>query len=123
MKRLVDHRYLADAQHAELRALLEKAGVPFHETPTHLFSFGAIWVPDEAFERARDLLRTQSSSYAARAREAWEREWEAEHRGSALRWYLNQVALDPAGAIGRTILLVLALAIFVGWPLWFVVRG
>ena len=42
---------------------------------------------------------------------------------SALRWYVSQVALDPAGAIGRTILLVLALAIFVGWPLWFVVRG
>ena len=34
-----------------------------------------------------------------------------------------RVALDPAGAIGRTILLVLALAIFLGWPLSFVFRG
>lgn len=123
MKRLVDHRYLAEAQHAELLALLDKAGVPFHETPTHLFSFGAVWVMDEDFERARDILRAQSGAYAARAREDWEREWAQEHRGSALRWYANQVALDPAGAIGRTVLLVLAVAVFVVWPLWYVVRG
>ena len=36
--------------------MLEKAGVSFHETPTHLFSFGAIWVADEDFERAGAIL-------------------------------------------------------------------
>ena len=123
MKRLVEHRFLTEEQHAELLALLRKADVPFHETPTHLLSFGAIWVLEEDFGRAREILREESAAYAARAKEEWEREWTVEHRGSALRWYARQVALDPAGTLGRTVLLVLAFAAFVLWPLWYVVRG
>lgn len=123
MKRLVDHRFLTEAQHAELLALLRNAGIPFHETPTHLLSFGAVWVLEEDFERARGILREESAAYAARAKADWDREWALEHRGSALRWYARQVAHDPAGTIGRTVLLALAFAAFVLWPLWYVIRG
>lgn len=122
MKRLVDTRYLAEAQYDELMGLLRGAGIPVHETQTHLFSFGALWVPDESFERARAVLREQSGAYAARAREEWEREWELQHRGSALRWFTYRLLSDPSGVLLRVLLLALAVAAFVGYPIWYLLR-
>ena len=122
MKRLVDTRYLADEQYDELTTLLRAAGIPMHETPTHLFAFGALWVPDSEFDRAREILRTQSKAYAARAREAWEREWELQHRGSALRWFAYRVLSDPGAVLLRVLLLALAVGAFVVYPIWYVLR-
>jgi hypothetical protein len=122
VKRLVDTRYLAEAQYDELMGLLRGAGIAVHETPTHLFAFGALWVPDESFERARSILREQSGAYALRAREEWEREWELQHRGSALRWFIYRLLGDPGGVLLRVLLLALALAAFVGYPLWVLLR-
>jgi hypothetical protein len=122
VKRLVDTRYLAEAQYDELMELLRGAGIAVHETATHLFSFGALWVPDEAFERARAILREQSSAYAARAREAWEQEWALQHRGSALRWFTYRLMSNPRPVLLRVLLLAIALAAFVGYPVWVLLR-
>jgi len=102
--------------------LLKSAGIPVHETPTHLFSFGALWVPDESFGQARDILRTQSKAYAVRAREEWEREWELQHRGSALRWFAYRLVSNPGEVLMRVLLLALAVGAFVGYPIWYVLR-
>jgi hypothetical protein len=122
MKRLVDTRYLAEAQYEELMSLLRAAGIPVHQTPTHLFSFGALWVPDEHFERARELLSGQASAFAARAREQWQREWEVEHRGSGLRWFAHRLFHNPAGMLLRVLLLALAVGAFVLYPIWYSLR-
>jgi len=58
MKRLVDTHHLADEQYKELLFLLQQARIHVHETHTHLLSFGALWVMDEDFGRAREILRT-----------------------------------------------------------------
>ena len=122
MKRLVDARHLAEEQHEELRSLLEQARIPVHETPTRLFAFGALWVPEEDFGRAQEILRAESKAYAASARETWEREWELQHGGSALRWLAYRVLSDPLEMLLRLLLLALAAGAFVGFPLWVVLR-
>ena len=122
MKRLVDTRYLEDAQYDELMALLRRAGIPVHETRTHLFSFGALWVPDQSFDRARGILRNESAAFAARAREEWEREWALQHRGSALRWFAYRLLSDPVEILLRVLLLALAVGAFVLYPVWIMLR-
>ena len=122
MKRLVDTRYLADPQYDEVMSLLRGAGIPVHETHTHLLSFGALWVLDEHFARAQEILRTESKAYAARAREVWEREWELQHRGSALRWFAYRLLSDPMEVLLRVLLLALAIGAFVLYPLWVILR-
>jgi hypothetical protein len=122
VKRLVDTRYLEDAQYDELMSLLREAGIPVHETRTHLFSFGALWVPDESFDRAREILRNESTAFAARAREAWEREWELQHRGSMLRWFAYRLLSDPLEMLLRVLLLALAIGAFVLYPIWIMLR-
>jgi hypothetical protein len=123
LKRLVDTGRLAEEQYVELTGLLRKAGIQFHETQTHLFSFGALWVLDEDFPRATEILRTESQAYAARAREEWEREWQMEYRGSFLRWFIHRLWRSPSGMLARIVLLALALWVFVLWPLSYVVKG
>lgn len=114
---------LAEDQRDELIALLDRAGIPYHETQTHLFSFGAIWVPDGDFTRATEILKTESKAYAARAREEWEREWRTEYRGSFTRWFIHRLWYSPSGMLARLVLLGLALWFFVLWPLSFVWKG
>ncbi|MFY9316981.1 MAG: hypothetical protein WAO95_15665 [Burkholderiales bacterium] len=122
MKRLVDTRYLEDAQYDELMSLLRRARIPVHETRTHLLSFGALWVPDESFDRAREILRNESTAFAARARQEWEREWELQHRGSALRWFAYRLLSDPMEVLLRVLLLALILGAFLLYPLWVILR-
>jgi hypothetical protein len=122
MKRLVDTRYLADQQYDEVMSLLREARIHVHETRTHLLSFGALWVLDEDFERAREILRTESKAYAARAREDWEREWALQHRGSALRWFAYRLLSDPMEVLLRALLLALAVGALLIYPLWVILR-
>jgi hypothetical protein len=120
MKRLVDIGRLEEDQFDELLVLLNNAGIRHHETQTHLFSFGAIWVLEEDFPRATEILRTESKAYAARAREEWEREWQNEYRGSFTRWFIHRLWRSPTGMLGRVILLALAVWFFALYPLWHV---
>jgi hypothetical protein len=122
MKRLVDTHRLADEQYDELTSLLREAGVRVHETHTHLLSFGALWVPDEDFARARDILRNESAAYATRARAEWEREWELQHRGSKLRWFAYRLLSNPGEVLLRVLLLALTMGAFVLYPIWYILR-
>jgi hypothetical protein len=122
VKRLVDTRHLEAEQYDELQSLLRQASIPVHETHTHLFSFGALWVPDESFDRAREILRNESAAFAARAREEWEREWALQHRGSALRWFAYRLLSDPMEVLLRVLLLALAVGAFLLYPLWIILR-
>jgi hypothetical protein len=122
MKRLVDTHHLADEQYDELSKLLREARIPVHETRTHLLSFGAFWVQDEDFPRAQEILRGESKAYAQRARAEWEREWELQHRGSALRWFAYRLLSNPGEVLLRVLLLALVAGAFVGYPLWIILR-
>jgi hypothetical protein len=119
MKRLVDTGNLADAQYDELQALLAQARIPVHETRTHLFAFGALWVADEDFARAQEILRQESASFAQGARAEWEQRWREDYRGSTLHWLWHRAWEDPAGLLARVLLLAVAVGGFVLYPLYY----
>src|SRR5512134_211770 len=112
MKRLTALSQLEGKQLDELRALLRERGIEVSETAPTLFSSGALWVPEQDLEQARDLLNQESAAFAARAREEWEREWREEHRSSGARWLLARLRANPA-----EMLLALALLAFLVWLL------
>ncbi|HEX6829111.1 MAG TPA: DUF6164 family protein [Burkholderiales bacterium] len=114
MKRLIALSLLEARQLDELRALLYAHGIEFSETPPSLISSGSIWVREHDFERSKELLEQESAAFAARAREAWQREWWEEHRASHVRWLLARLRANP----GEMILALGLLAFFV-WLLVF----
>jgi hypothetical protein len=122
MKRLVDTGDLAQDQYKELASLLRQERISVHETHTHFMDYGALWVKDEDFARAREILQTESAVYAIRTRSRWERQWRTEHKSSALRWFTHRLFRSPAGTIARVLFLVLMVGVFVVYPLWHVVR-
>ena len=123
MRRLVDTGHLAGSQYNELVSLLRQERIRFHETQTHFMDNGAIWVQDEDFPRATEVLRTESTVYGARARSKWEREWQTEYKSSSIRWFAHRLFRSPVGTIVQVLLLVLMVAAFVLYPLWHVVRA
>lgn len=122
MKRLVGLGQLEAGQLEELRELLKARGIEFSETPPSLISFGSLWVPDEDFARAKELLEQESTTFAARARETWEQEWRGVHQGSYLRWLFARLRANP----GEMLLALLLFAFFVGlfgvYPLAYLLR-
>ncbi|HSD61396.1 MAG TPA: DUF6164 family protein, partial [Burkholderiales bacterium] len=90
--------------------LLNTHGIEYSETPPSLISFGSVWVRDEDFQRAKELLAQESAAFAARARDAWGREWRELHRASYARWLVARLRTQP----GEMLLALLLLAFFVG---------
>ena len=84
---------------------------------------GAIWVADEDFPHAKDVLRAQATVFAAGAKAKWERQWRTEHKGSTVRWFMHRLFRSPVGMVVRLVLLTLMVAAFVIYPLWHVVRA
>jgi hypothetical protein len=123
MKRLVDSAQLDEPQYKELVSLLRQERIPFHETQTHFMDNGAIWVAEEHFSRATDVLRTESAVYGARAKAKWERQWRTEYKSSFVRWFTHKLFRSPVGTVVRLVLLILMLAAFVVYPLWHVARA
>jgi hypothetical protein len=72
VKRLVDLRDLELGQYKELTHMLRRDGIFLHETTTSFMAYGAILVTDADFPRAVEILRSESASYAARARAKWD---------------------------------------------------
>lgn len=122
MKRLVGLAQLEPNQLEELRALLRADGIEFTETPPSLISFGSIWVADEQFPRAREILQQESAVFAARAREIWLREWREEHRRSYLRWLLARLRGNPAEVILAFLLLAFFVGLAVVYPLLYLAQ-
>jgi hypothetical protein len=117
MKRLVDLRDLEPGQYKELTHMLRREGIFLHETTTNFMAYGAIWVRDDDFPRAIELLRGESASYAARARAKWEREWRIEYKSSYARWLAQKFFHSPLGMIAQIVLLLLVLWLFVLLPI------
>ena len=123
MRRLVDTGHLAEPQYNELVSLLRQERIRFHETQTHFMDNGAIWIQDEDFRRAKDVLRTESTVYAVRAKSKWEREWKTEYKSSFVRWFAHRLFRSPLGTIVQLVFLILMVGVFVLYPLWHVVRA
>ena len=122
MKRLVGLGQLEAGQLEELRELLRSRGVEFSETPPGLVSLGAIWVPDEDFERAKELLEQEAAAFAAQARETWQQEWRGEHRGSWARWLFARLRARPAEMLLALLLFAFFVGLFVAYPLAYLLR-
>src|ERR1044071_6178421 len=105
MRRLVDTGQLAGPQYKELVSLLHQERIRFHETQTHFMDNGAIWVQDNDFPRATEILRTESTVYGVRTRSKWEREWKTEYKGSFVRWFAHRLFRSPVGTIIRVVVL------------------
>ena len=123
MRPLVKLAHLAPRQHDEVIALLRAHNVHFREVPSGMFGVGFIMVADDDFARAKALLRDEAREFAKEAREEWERSWRTEYGGSWLRWFFHHLWRNPGGTIARVILLVVMVAIFVVYPVWYVARS
>jgi hypothetical protein len=123
MKHLVKLSDMAPRQYDEVVALLRRHGVQFKEIPSGMFDTGFIMVADRDFAAAKTILRDESREFAKEAREAWERSWRNDHGGSTIRWFYHGLLKDPVGTIGKLVLLVLMVTLFVIFPVWYVVRG
>jgi hypothetical protein len=122
VKRLIGLAQLESNQLTELRESLRAAEVAFTETPPSLLSFGAIWVADDDLDRARDLLLQESATFAAQAREAWQREWREQHHRSYVRWLLARLRGNPAEIIAALLMLAFFGWLLVIYPLLYLVR-
>jgi len=122
MKRLISLGQLEAGQLEELRELLQANGIEYFVAPPSLISFGTIWVPDDDFQRSKELLGQESAAFAARARKTWEQEWREGHRNSYVRWLIARLRTNP----GEMILALLLFAFFVGllvvYPLAYFLR-
>jgi|SRR5687768_5642599 len=123
MRHLVKLSDLEPKQYDEVVALLRKHRVNFRETPSSFIGAGTIQVAESDFSAAQMILREESSKFAKEARERWEQEWRTEYRGSVARWFLHRLKQRPAGTVGELILLIIAIAIFLIYPVWYVVRA
>ncbi len=122
MKRLIGMGQLESGQLEELRELLESNGIEYSETAPSLISFGSIWVPDEDFERSKELLQQESAAFAARARGAWEQEWRETHRGSWARWLYARLRARPGEVLLALLLFAFFVALFVVYPVAYLLR-
>lgn len=122
MKRLVGLSQLEAAQLEELKALLRADGIEFSETPPSLISFGSIWVRDEDFPHAKARLLEESAAFAERARAAWRKEWEEEHRRSYARWLFARLRGNPAEVILALLLLAFFVGVLLVYPLLYLLR-
>lgn len=123
MKHLVKLSELESKQYDEVVALLLKHRVNFRETPGSFIGAGTIQVDESDFATAKRILREESREFAKEARDRWEQEWRTEHGGSVARWFLHRLKQRPGGTVGELILLIIAIAIFLVYPIWYVVRA
>ena len=122
MRRLVDLTDLETKQYEELIGLLRGSRIAMHETISNSMGNGAIWVRDSDFPRAVTILRKESASFAANARETWERQWEIENKNSFMRWFAHKLFRSPVGTLFQVVLLALLIGVFVIFPTLYVLR-
>lgn len=121
MKRLVPLP-LDPEQHEDLARVLDEARIDWREvkSPSRLFSSDAIWVADEDFVRARELLRQQSEAFAAKRRSEWQAEWTSEHAESYARWLWRRMRENPAGLLLKLAALIVLAGLLLLFPMMFV---
>lgn len=118
MKRLVGLP-LEEGQEDDILRMLDEARISYRITRSFsiFIGGGAIWVPDEDYPRARELLEREAQAFAASARAKWRAEWRTEHRGSYLLWLWNRFRRTPPSTLLKVIVLIGILGLMLFYPL------
>ena len=118
MKRLVALP-LEPEQEREILCLLDEAGIAHKETRSRsrLFGSDAIWVSEQDYLRAREIVDSEAAEYAAAARAEWNAEWRREHGGSYARWLWNRLRRTTPEALVRALVLILLVGLMLLYPL------
>ena len=109
-KPLLNLRNVPDDEADDVRAMLDAAGIAFHETPPGPFglSAGAIRVSDEAdFPRARRLM----DDYQAQRRDRARAERAAALRDGTARTFRDVLREEPLRVVVNVIAIVFLLAL------------
>ena len=122
MKRLVGLP-LEEGQEDDILRMLDEARIAYRVTRSLsiLIGGGAIWVPDEDYPRARELLEREAQAFAAAARAQWRSEWRTEHQGSYLLWLWNRFRQTPPSTLLKALALLGLLALMLLYPLALVI--
>lgn len=118
MKRLVALP-LESEQEREILRLLDEAGIAHKETraKSKLFGSDAIWVSEQDYLRAKQIVDKESAEYAAAARAQWQAEWRREHGGSYARWLWSRLRRATMEDFMRALFLVALLGLMLLYPL------
>ncbi len=118
MKRLVALP-LESEQEREILRLLDEAGIVHKETraKSKLFGSDAIWVSEQDYLRAKQIVDKESAEYAAAARAQWQAEWRREHGGSYARWLWSRLRRATMEDFMRALFLVALLGLMLLYPL------
>ena len=117
MKRLVALPLEAE-QEREILRLLDEAGIAHKETraKSRLFGSDAIWVSEQDYLRAKQIVDKESAEYAAAARAQWQAEWRREHGGSYARWFWSRLRRATPEDVVRALFLVALLSLMLLYP-------
>lgn len=118
MKRLASLP-LPPEQEGEILRLLDEAGIAHKETraKSRLFGSDAIWVSEQDYPRAKEIVDQEATEYAAAAREAWQAEWRREHGGSYARWLWHRLRRATLEDVVRALVLIALVALMLLYPL------
>jgi hypothetical protein len=118
MKRLVALP-LESEQEREILRLLDEAGIAHKETraKSKLFGSDAIWVSEQDYQRAKQIVDKESAQYAAAARAQWQVQWRREHGGSYARWLCSRLRRATPEDVVRALFLVALLGLMLLYPL------
>lgn len=110
---------LPPEQEREILRRLDEAGIAHRESrsKSRLFGGDAIWVGDEDYPRAREILERQAAEYAASARAERNAEWRREHGGSYARWLWHRLRHASADDLLRALLLLVLVGLMLLYPL------
>ena len=120
MKRLL---VLRDAeQEMAIRQLMASHRIEVSESEVNFLDEASLWVRDEDYPRATELLEDQVTSDARERRLESKREWTEHWGGSYVRWFLRAMTAHPQ-RIFRLILLILIVWLVALSPLWTALRS
>ena len=120
MKRLIPLP-LDPEQHEEIVRLLQEAQIEYREisAPSRLLSSDAMWVAEDDYPRAHELVQKQSKAFAARRRDQWQAEWTSEHAQSYARWLYSRLRMRPAETLLKLAALLALIGLLLIYPLTF----
>ncbi|MBI1943634.1 MAG: hypothetical protein HYS35_08195 [Betaproteobacteria bacterium] len=110
----------SDEEREAVVAAFRVNGIGYRETPPSLFSRAKLWVDEADYEQARQIRYSIDAGFAERARAQWEKEWRERYGGSYARWLLERVRSPDI--LLKIVLLIAALALFAGYPIYIVLN-
>jgi len=106
-------------QEREILRLLDEAGIAHQEarSRSRLFGSDAIWVAEQDYARAKEILDREAADYAAAAREKWQAEWRDVHQGSYARWLWSRLRQATLEDLVRALFLIALVGLMLLYPL------